>query len=173
MVYDEPLPLAFREDFRTTTHRVVWIGQNLWQVAVDPEQNFHSRYGYEFLFLAQNEGQGPDTTFFQTVHYKGEELVKYFHENGTYVVLLADADPQAYRTDRFEGWLRQPAEIGPVLFSNSSPTYANLRAVEGGGSGDGGMSTAVLLALIVGGVVAVGGAAFALARSRGGADDRE
>ena len=29
------------------------------------------------------------------------EMVKFFHENGTYVVLLADADPQAYRTDRF------------------------------------------------------------------------
>ena len=37
--------------------------------------------------------------------------------------------PQAYRTDRFEGWLRQPAEIGPVLFSNTSPTYANLTLV--------------------------------------------
>ena len=66
-------------------------------------------------------------------------------------VLLADADPQAYRTDRFEGWLRQPAEVGPVLFSNSSPTYANLRLVEGGSDSGGGMSTGLLIALIVGG----------------------
>ena len=101
------------------------------------------------------------------------EMVKFFHENGTYVVLLGDADPQAYRTDRFEGWLRQPAEVGPVLFSNSSPTYANLRSLDGGGSSDGGMSTGLLIALIVGGVVVVGGAAFAFARSRSSADDRE
>ena len=40
-----------------------------------------------------------------------------------------DADLQAYRTDRFEGWLSQPAEIGPVIFSNTSPTYANLTPV--------------------------------------------
>lgn len=101
------------------------------------------------------------------------EMVKMFHENGTYVVLLADADPQAYRTDRFEGWTRQPAEVGPVLFSNSSPTYANLRLVEGGDSGSDGISSALVIALIVGGVLIVGGAAFALARSRSTADDRE
>ncbi len=100
-------------------------------------------------------------------------MVKLLHENGTYVVLLADADPQAYRTDRFEGWLRQPAEVGPVLFSNSSPTYANLSAVEGGGSSDSGMSTGLLIALILGGIVVVGGVAFAFARSRTSADDRE
>jgi hypothetical protein len=35
------------------------------------------------------------------------------------------------------------------------------------------MSTGLLIALIVGAVVVVGGGAFAIARSRGGADDRE
>jgi peptide/nickel transport system substrate-binding protein len=101
------------------------------------------------------------------------EMVTFFHENGTYVVLLADADPQAYRTDRFEGWVRQPAEVGPVIFSNSSPSYANLRLAEGGGDSGGAMSTGLLIALIVGGLVVVGGGAFVLARSRGAADDRE
>ena len=38
-------------------------------------------------------------------------------------------DLQAYRTDRFTGWIKQPAEIGPVLFSNTSPTYARLTPV--------------------------------------------
>jgi hypothetical protein len=44
---------------------------------------------------------------------------------------------QAYRTDRFEGWLQQPKADGPdVIFSNSSPTYFNLRLIgSGGGSG--------------------------------------
>ncbi len=48
----------------------------------------------------------------------------------TYLVLMQDPDLQAYRTDRFEGWLQQPAETGPVLFTNSSPTYANLTVIE-------------------------------------------
>ena len=34
----------------------------------------------------------------------------------------------AYRKDRFTGWTQQPAETGPVLFSNTSPTYAKLEA---------------------------------------------
>ncbi len=100
------------------------------------------------------------------------EMVKMFHETGTYVVLLADADPQAYRTDRFEGWTRQPAEIGPVLFSNSSPTYANLRLTDGAGSSDDGLPTGLLIALVVGGIVLIGGG-VAFAKSRKNADDRE
>ena len=57
------------------------------------------------------------------------EMLRYFNTNATYLVLFMDADLQAYRTDRFEGWLRQPAETGPVLFTNTSPTYANLSVI--------------------------------------------
>ncbi len=57
------------------------------------------------------------------------EMLKVFNRESTYLVLLQDADLQAYRTDRFEGWLRQPAGTGPVLFTNSSPTYENLRLI--------------------------------------------
>ncbi len=57
------------------------------------------------------------------------EMLRFFNTNSTYLVLLQDADLQAYRTDRFEGWLRQPAETGPVLFTNSSPTYENLTVI--------------------------------------------
>ena len=42
-----------------------------------------------------------------------------------------EADLQAYRTDKYTGWIRQPAETGPVLFNNSSQTYANLKPVPG------------------------------------------
>jgi peptide/nickel transport system substrate-binding protein len=101
------------------------------------------------------------------------EMVKFFHENATYVVLLQDADPQAYRTDRFEGWLRQPAEVGPVLFSNSSPTYANLTAVEGGGEGDDGLSTGVVIAIVAAVAVAVLAGGAMVARSRATSDERE
>jgi peptide/nickel transport system substrate-binding protein len=58
------------------------------------------------------------------------EMLRLFNTEGTYLVLTFDPDLQAYRTDRFEGWLQQPAEVGPVLFTNSSPTYANLTVIE-------------------------------------------
>jgi peptide/nickel transport system substrate-binding protein len=56
-------------------------------------------------------------------------MLRLFNRESTYLVLLQDADTQAYRTDRFEGWLQQPAGTGPVLFTNSSPTYANLSVI--------------------------------------------
>ena len=37
---------------------------------------------------------------------------------------------QAYRKGRFEGFVRQPAKIGPVVYPNTSPTYAQLKPVE-------------------------------------------
>ena len=49
-----------------------------------------------------------------------------------------DPDLQAYRTDRFTGWVRQPAGTGPVLFSNTSPTYALLTPVAASTDGGGG-----------------------------------
>ena len=58
------------------------------------------------------------------------EMLRLFNQESTYLVLFQDPDLQAYRTDRFEGWTRQPADIGPVLFTNTSPTYANLTVIE-------------------------------------------
>lgn len=102
------------------------------------------------------------------------EMVRLFHDEGTYVVLFHDADTQAYRTDRFEGWVRQPAGTGPVLFSNSSPTYARLRPVGSGGeSGDDGGSSLVLIAGIVVVVAALGAGGLLAVRRRSSRDERE
>ncbi len=78
VVYGENKPPAFMEDFLATDRTVVWLGQNLWQVANPKHQGFRARYGLEFLHLEGNSGDGADTTFFKTVHYKGEQLQKYF-----------------------------------------------------------------------------------------------
>jgi peptide/nickel transport system substrate-binding protein len=74
------------------------------------------------------------------------EMLRLFNRESTYLVLLQDADIQAYRTDRFEGWIQQPAENGPVLFSNTSPSYVNLSVIgteapEGSATGDGATET--------------------------------
>ena len=51
-------------------------------------------------------------------------MLTRFYESAVYDVLYTYPDLQAYRKDRFTGWIRQPEKTGPVLFSNSSPTYA-------------------------------------------------
>ena len=100
-------------------------------------------------------------------------MLRLFYDESTYVVLYEDADTQAYRTDRFEGWLQQPAEIGPVLFTNSSPSYVNLTPIEGGGDDGGGLSTGVLIAIIAAGIIVIGGGVLLVVRNRTSRDERE
>src|SRR3954466_15125954 len=80
-----------------------------------------------------------------------QQMLTRFYESATYVPLDYEADLQAYRTDKYTGWIRQPAETGPVLFNNSSQTYANLKPVaassKSGGSGGGGSGAIIAIAI--------------------------
>ena len=75
-----------------------------------------------------------------------------------YHIIEYSPDLQAYRTDRFTGWLRQPANTGPVIFSNTSPSYANLKPIKQSKAAmaPDGFAGGVLL-LLLGGLVAVRG----------------
>ena len=106
---------------------------------------------YDEMYVAQNQELDREARV-ALVH----EMVLKFYTDSTYVVLYHDADTQAYRTDRFEGWLQQPAETGPVLFTNTSPTYFNLSPIEGADSG-GGMSTGLIIAIVAAAVIVIGG----------------
>jgi peptide/nickel transport system substrate-binding protein len=149
------------------------------QVSSDPEDptNYYNDASwcdkqYDALYKQQHE---------ELDHAKRVELVHQmltrFYESGTYDVLYVYPDLQAYRKNRFTGWTRQPEKTGPVLFSNSSPTYAKLKpfvasastgkADDGGGGGSGG-----LIAIIVVAVVVLGGGALWAMRRRT-ADERE
>ena len=126
---------------------------------------------YDQLYVEQNQELDHERRV-ELVH----EMLTLFYEDASYVVLDYAPDLQAYRTDRFQGWVRQPAEIGPVIFSNTSPSYALLEPVAAGtGSGDddgGSSNTGLIIVIAVLGVLVIGGGAFALGR-RGSADDRE
>ncbi|MGI8517017.1 MAG: ABC transporter substrate-binding protein [Acidimicrobiia bacterium] len=134
------------------------IGNNNDANWADPE--------YDALYEAQNQELDPERRR-EIVH----EMLRLMYDAAVYYPLYYSPDLQAYRTDRFEGWVRQPADIGPVMFSNTSPSYFLLQPV-GGGVG-GGISPVVL---IVTGVVIVGVIALLLVnaqRKRATADDRE
>jgi peptide/nickel transport system substrate-binding protein len=57
------------------------------------------------------------------------EAVNILAEAVIYIGMVAGAELHAYRTDRFEGWVRQPSEDGSIMFSSSSPSYALLQPV--------------------------------------------
>ncbi len=124
---------------------------------------------YDALYTAQNQ-ELDRAKRVAIVH----EMLRLFYEESTYVVLFEDADLQAYRTDRFTGWTRQPADAGPVLFSNTSPTYMLLAPVGGDGDGGGGgLGVGAIVGIAVGAAVASLLAWVAISRSRASRDDRE
>jgi peptide/nickel transport system substrate-binding protein len=149
------------------------------QVSSDPEDptNYYNDASwcdkqYDALYKQQHE-ELDKAKRLDLVH----QMLTRFYESATYDVLYVYPDLQAYRKNRFTGWTRQPEKTGPVLFSNSSPTYARLKpfvasastgkADDSGGGGSGG-----LIALIVVAVVVLGGGGLWAVRRRT-ADERE
>jgi peptide/nickel transport system substrate-binding protein len=100
------------------------------------------------------------------------QMLKRFYDSAYYQVFALTPDLQAYRTDRFEGWLRQPAEVGPVIFSNTSPTYRSLTLVASTSDGGGGMSIAAIVGLVAAGIVGAGLTVYFI-RRRQTAEERE
>ncbi len=122
---------------------------------------------YDELYEQQNVELDPEKRR-EIVH----EMLTRFYETGVYNALWYEGDLQAYRTDRFTGWLRQPKDIGPVIFTNSSPTYANLTPVAAASDGSGGVSTGAIVGLAA---AALAGATLVvyLVRRRRTAEERE
>ena len=143
------------------------------QIAVDASDfsNYYNDTGlcdpeYDAMYKEQNQELDPEKRE-AIVH----DMLKRFYASASYIVLDTSPDLQAYRTDRFTGWVHQPAEIGPVLFSNSSPTYWNLQPTEDGGGG-GGLSSAAIATLVIVGLIGAALVAFVLLRRRT-AEERE
>lgn len=83
---------------------------------------------FEELYVEQKSEVDPDRRL-EIVH----EMVRIIYDDAAYVVLWYTPDIQAIRTDRFEGFVRQPADTGPVIFSQSSPSYALIQPIGAGG----------------------------------------
>lgn len=143
------------------------------QLSKDPEDptNYYNDANwcspeYDALYKAQNV-ELDQAKRIDIVH----RMLKLFYESASYNVIASSPDLQAYRSDKFEGWVRQPADIGPVMFSNSSPSYVLLKPVASSGGG-GGLGGAAIGAIIAVAVIVIGALAFVL-RRRKSEDERE
>ena len=101
------------------------------QIASDPDDptNYYNDANYcdpeyDKLYEQQKVELDPEKRV-EIVH----EMLTRFQQSGVYNVLYTEPDTQAYVKDRFTGCVRQPAKTGPVLYSNTSPTYAQLKPV--------------------------------------------
>jgi peptide/nickel transport system substrate-binding protein len=102
----------------------------------------------------------------QKRHAIVDQMLTRFYRSAVYNVLYYQGDLQAYRKDRFTGFIRQPANIGPVLYTNSSQSYANLKPVSASASSGGGTSTGAIIAIAVAVVLVLVGLGFWLTRRR-------
>jgi len=121
---------------------------------------------YDALYTEQNQEVDLDRRV-EIVH----EMLALFHDAAIYIPMYIAPDLQAYRTDTFEGWVKQPAEIGPVIFSNTSPSYVELTPIGADAGGESGTNW-LLWGGIAAGVIVIGGIFLAM-RNRSTSDDRE
>ena len=99
-----------------------------------------------------------------------QQMHKIFVNDGPYAVLYKYDNLQAFRSDRWQNFERQPAEVGPIMFTQTSSAYLNLEPVSGDSGGGGSTNTIVviLVALVAAGVVVT----LVRSRRKKSADDR-
>jgi peptide/nickel transport system substrate-binding protein len=104
-----------------------------------------------------------------------KDMQRMLYVDAPYVVTYYYDDLQAYRSDRFAGFSAQPDPGGVLLFQYGTYSYRNIQRPQaaGAGGGDGGGSGLPLV--LIGGAVAVVGAAGVLLamRRRTNRDERE
>lgn len=104
-------------------------------------------------------------------HDQVQKMLEIMYEEAPYAVLYKYDDLQAIRSDRWENFVRQPADTGPVLFTNTSPAYLEL--VPKGGGSDSGTSAALWAGAGVAAVAIAGGGLWFRSRRKGSDDERE
>ena len=140
------------------------------QVPTDPEVGGYNdgnwcNEEYDALYVKQNAELDP---------VKRAELIqqmhRVFYDEAPYAALYKYDNLQAFRSDRWQNFTRQPSNVGPVLFTNTSPVYRDLEPAGSGGiSGGTNTMVIVIVALAVAGGIVV---AFASRRKKS-ADDRQ
>lgn len=108
-------------------------------------------------------------------HDKRAQLVKdawaIKYEQASNDVLYYEQFLEAYRSDRFGGWDKQPAKTGVIAGQNGYWGFYSAEPVGSSSSDDGGWPTWATVVILAGVLVAAG--AFVASRRRTTADDRE
>jgi uncharacterized protein YdaL len=92
--FDHPLPASLLADLASTRQTVVWFKYNLWQLARLPGFDSAARMGWRLTANRGLEGNPGAATpdFFDTVHYRGETLRKYYAWSAASGSVYADPD---------------------------------------------------------------------------------
>jgi uncharacterized protein YdaL len=92
--YDNPVPSSFLADIGQMSGTLVWIRNNIWQLAWDPAYQFTDWSGIIFGGLVGMNSApsptNPEPGFFDTVQYKGLAFPKFFDYDEATNTILAD-----------------------------------------------------------------------------------
>jgi peptide/nickel transport system substrate-binding protein len=123
---------------------------------------------YDKLFQEQLTATDPQQRA-DIVH----KMQSIFFNEMPYLMLTYDQLLDGYRSDRFTGYLKQPAGNGDLLATWGFRSFVNIRpvsATSGEATTQGGVSAGVWIGIVVAVVVVIG--VFVLVRRRGGDEDR-
>lgn len=82
---------------------------------------------YDALYARQNQELDPAAR-----RDLVQQMLRLFHDDAAYVTLYKAEDINIFANTRFGGFNCQPTDTGPMLFTNSSSSYANLTPVVDG-----------------------------------------
>ncbi len=104
-----------------------------------------------------------------------KQMELQIYEDAPYIVLFYDNTLQAYRSDRWTGFVPQPKEQGDLLATYGPYSFLSVRPVTAAAGatsdGGGGMSTGLIVGIAAAAIIVIGGIVL-LTRRRGSEDDR-
>jgi len=165
----------------------VWAEQTfnmyVWAWGGDPDPDFILSIFTTDQCLSWSDGCYSDPAYdkmylqqrYMTDEAKREEIIKqmqqYLYEKNPEIVLLYENDLQAYRNDRFTGFVKQPQPQGYIFFGFGPYSYINIKPVTSGETAEkGGGTSAVIWIVVVVALLVVVAAVVMMRRGRGRQD---
>ncbi len=141
-------------------------------ITANLSDSFYCNSAYDALYDKQGGQTNPDERI-ATV----KTMQQMLYDDAPYILTYYYDDLEAYRSDRFTGFVPQPAPNGALLFQYGTYSYENVTPVSAtsASADSSGVSSALIIGLVVA-VVIIAGLVFALVRRRpatGVDDDRE
>jgi len=136
--------------------------------------NCWSNKEYDKLYVKQQTARSQEER--REIMYRMQEI---FYEDVSQIILWNDNDLQAYRSDRWEGFVFEPAPDengngGSILYQSGLHSYLTIKPKTGAGtstSSGGGVSAGIWIAILAG--IAIVVVAVVMARRRRPDDDLE